>query len=790
MDLAIVAESARWGDYRRDVHSWSSGPYELYTKGDYYDIEQARLINDYFPDRSEEVMNQYRNSGLYPDTEAPVFKIDKRRQHGGLFRAGNPLIISAGAVAYYTTDGSDPRLAGGGVSHSATQYTDPITLNETVLVKARAYEAGQWSALTEAVFVLDAPCTLRVTEIMYHPTLGEDTSGYTNSIPFEFIELQNIGHETIGLAGIKFADGITFDFTTGDVTSLQPGECVVVVSSLAAFADRYANWQDINIAGEYEGALDNQGERVEVQDWLSRSIQSFTYDGEWYWAADRNGFSLVPINPDGACNPDTKEFWRVSAYRHGSPGEADPQPTTPEILVNEALTHAGFLQVNMIELHNPAATDVDLGGWWLTDDANEPQKFMLPPDTIIGEYLTLLEDNDAFAESPLSPESFGDEFALSARGGGVYLYSPDMRYRHGFTFGAAEKGMSFGRYVTSTGEEHFPAQSTSTFGAANAGPRISPVVIGEIMYHPADSGDEFLELVNISGSTVQFYQPDHRSNTWRLAGIGFTFPENVELAAGGRLLLVRDTIATSEFRVTYNVPANVEIFSYSGALDNAGERISLQKPDEPDESGIPYIVVDEVEYDDVAPWPRQADGFGLSLERIALNAYGDDVVNWKASSTPGGTPGGDWSTLDADGDGMPNGWETDNGLDPLTPDGDGDADADRLDNLGEYLNRTDPNDPDTDKDGLSDGDEVLAGTDPLDEASSFTVVDVSRDGEGASIQWTSIPGREYAVYESGDLVNWSLLDVVIADGYITTLLDLDSVFSLVRFYRIEVLPLP
>ena len=74
---------------------------------------------------------------------------------------------------------------------------------------------------------------------------------------------------------------------------------------------------------------------------------------------------------------------------------------------------------------------------------------------------------------------------------------------------------------------------------------------------------------------------------------------------------------------------------------------------------------------------------------------------------------------DTDGDGLPDGWEVDNGLDPNDSTGDngadGDPDGDGLDNAGEYAARTDPVDPDSDDDGLNDGDEVdTYGTDPAD----------------------------------------------------------------------------
>src|SRR5439155_639046 len=114
----------------------------------------------------------------------------------------------------------------------------------------------------------------------------------------------------------------------------------------------------------------------------------------------------------------------------------------------------------------------------------------------------------------------------------VYLLSGDTAtnltgYSHGFIFGPAANGVSFGRYVNSVGEEQFPAQAALTLGATNAGPKVGPVVINEIMYHPALGFDEFLELKNITSDAVPMFDPDHSTNTWRLNGIGFDFPTNI-----------------------------------------------------------------------------------------------------------------------------------------------------------------------------------------------------------------------------------------------------------------------
>ena len=48
VEPAIIAESARWGDYRRDVHNWAGGPYDLYDK-EYWLAEKSFMVNEYFP---------------------------------------------------------------------------------------------------------------------------------------------------------------------------------------------------------------------------------------------------------------------------------------------------------------------------------------------------------------------------------------------------------------------------------------------------------------------------------------------------------------------------------------------------------------------------------------------------------------------------------------------------------------------------------------------------------------------------------------------------------------------
>lgn len=57
ISTALYAEAARWGDYRRDVHQYSSRG-QLYTVDDTYMKERNRIHNEYFPARSSIVFNQ------------------------------------------------------------------------------------------------------------------------------------------------------------------------------------------------------------------------------------------------------------------------------------------------------------------------------------------------------------------------------------------------------------------------------------------------------------------------------------------------------------------------------------------------------------------------------------------------------------------------------------------------------------------------------------------------------------------------------------------------------------
>ncbi|HYE21307.1 MAG TPA: CotH kinase family protein, partial [Tepidisphaeraceae bacterium] len=147
---AVVAESARWGDNR-------GGPYTRAT----WRAETTRLLTTYLPARTDRVAKQFATAGFTPAIAPPTLT-----PHGGKVPPGHTLSITppAGTIVHYTTDGVDPRVPatattpGGAISPAARAY-DPANrpaLTASTPVKARARSAkGEWSALTEATFVMD-----------------------------------------------------------------------------------------------------------------------------------------------------------------------------------------------------------------------------------------------------------------------------------------------------------------------------------------------------------------------------------------------------------------------------------------------------------------------------------------------------------------------------------------------------------------------------------------------------------------------------------------------------------
>ncbi len=253
----------------------------------------------------------------------------------GLVSSGtNVSFIGAGGTVYYTTDGTDPRLSGGGVSGSAST-NPPVTVNSTMIITARARSGTgltSWSGPVQGTFLVGTPASsvnLVISEIQYAPAAPNASEQIVSMDPsdYEWLELMNVGSDVIQLTDVSFAEGIDFSFTGSAVTTLLPGQRVLVVRNQAAFEARYGSALNAAIAGEFgPSRLDNAGERIHLVNGLGATIQDFTYGDAFPWPGQAGfaGYSLVLIF-DGASTPDHGEAgnWRSSGFPGGSPTGSD-----------------------------------------------------------------------------------------------------------------------------------------------------------------------------------------------------------------------------------------------------------------------------------------------------------------------------------------------------------------------------------------------------------------------------------------------------------------------------------
>ena len=320
IDMAVIAESARWGDYLT-----ANKPR---TKDGDWLVIVNKIINNYLnakpSTRTDIVFKQIKTAGWYPAVNPPVFS-----QHGGSVPANYPLSITAEpGIIYFTADGSDPRLPGGAVNPTAAIYAEnPILLAQSTHIKARAQVDQTWSALADAAFVVDSSITqdLRITEIQYNPaesTAAEKAAGFSDKDEFEFIELVNCNSShAIDLANVCFTAGIGFEFKTEEMPRLAPNARILLVKNRAAFTSRYGN--NLPVYGEYTGNLSNGGERILLVDAKGNPILDFTYKDSdpWPTAPDGSGPSLQVIDMHGDYNNPLN--WKASKTIHGTPGKED-----------------------------------------------------------------------------------------------------------------------------------------------------------------------------------------------------------------------------------------------------------------------------------------------------------------------------------------------------------------------------------------------------------------------------------------------------------------------------------
>lgn len=331
INMAIIAESARWGDAQRPTNPYTKRNWETAVTN----LKRWVTRNK---GRRADVLAQFTSvKWWYPNTLAPTLS-----QAGGQVDPGFPLSITTSGQGdiYVTTDGSDPRASGGQISSKATKLAPGQTLpiSTASLVRARVLNGTEWSTVAEGNFLVEPAASLanvRITEVHFNPgapTTAETEAGFSDNDDFEFVELLNFGSTPVDISGMKLQKatidgqvrGIAFDFSSLATRLLQPGEYLVVAENPDAFRLRYGSQKAV--VGPWDGGLSNSLDTLTLV-YRDGSSHQFTYSDVWYASADGQGSSLEIGNPSG--DPalwGTSLAWQPSRQINGTPGTSSRTP--------------------------------------------------------------------------------------------------------------------------------------------------------------------------------------------------------------------------------------------------------------------------------------------------------------------------------------------------------------------------------------------------------------------------------------------------------------------------------
>lgn len=475
-----------------------------------------------------------------------------------------------------------------------------------------------------------------ITEIMYNAP--ENSS-------LEWVELKIVGGSAMqhmDQYALRLEGAVSYEFPD---EPLDTNEYIVVTNDPELFRKTYKDFKGRlfgpwgkDVKTDSLAKLSNEGDVIDVKlDGKGDVSCAFSKEPPWPSLADGNGSSLVFVGG----NPTQATSWAASKKTWGNPGAADEYVEPITVRLNEIQPYNVTAGENgWVELYNFGNKEVDVTGW-IFESKYKKASWTIKKGKVPAKGYLVLATDDASV--------FGEQIYLSHRGGSYYLYETLNGKKTGgeSSLLLAASYQSSGVVDISDGSTAQGAMSKATKGAANKPLKVGPLFIDEIYYHPYEGSVpfEFMEIVNKADTAVNLYVTNAgKSKGWKVEGINMEFSSGDIVPAGGRVLLISDSLNADSVRADYNIASDVLICHYKGKLSNRGETIAVKKPLEYDEITPSetdpsmntlvqwyYDWSDATLYSDSWEGLEDADGYGKSLQRVDYNTMGYEASAWKVT---------------------------------------------------------------------------------------------------------------------------------------------------------------
>ena len=660
IDMAIIAESARWGDSSYHPARTKDGDWSPEINRLLYDTSDRRHLTP----RVATVLDQFRSVGWYPNVQPPTLS-----QHGGLVPSGFDLHMGAfSGTIYYTLDGTDPRVPAAMSSPGGAVVILAEDAGKRVLVPTGGVAASKGTILAEYWSGIAGTAVSHLTSSGNFPHSPSKTEQLTSfEIPTDWND--NYGTRVRGYLHPSASGDYTFWIASDDASDLRLSTDATETNAvLICRVDGWCQSRDwdnqtgtnnpnqrsapVSLAAGrkyYIEALQKEGtggDNLSVA-WQGPGISRRVIEGKYLSGA---GIGWVTPNFQDAA-------WAIGAggvgYDRGTGyGEfigADVEAQMynsnstcyiriPFVVMNMVISD---LRLNMryddgfIAYINGAEilrVNFDAGAipeWNSAASASHDDAAAVVFESFdISNFTNLLRSGlNLLAIHGLNTSKADSDFLISAELVAHEVSPGDIaatatEYTGPVTLSETTqvKARAF--------DGAWSALAEATFAVDDIRDKLR---ITEIMYHPSNTGDpneEFVELKNVGTTTVDLNLVQFTN------GIRFTFPQ-IALAADEYIVVVKDH-NTFEAKYGTGIPPYVwRTGEYSGRLDNGGERIRLQ-------DAIGQKILD-FRYRD--GWYDNTDGEGFSLTIIdPANADANSWSlkdSWRPSASVGGSGGWD-----------------------------------------------------------------------------------------------------------------------------------------------------